>query len=210
MDYATDVPPPKYSNYDESIEYSSEQKAVPAQRQLNAFFSPTTTPPLATPESAAGLSRADPQRQEAVREALLDNPAPFGVSPAQPAQPTEQSAAQAFSNQLSYDPNPTYNPNLTYNTMATAGGLSRQFSDANDPAQREVNHMSYLSSLSSGFGDQIIIPEPGPMKPNNIRASRQSYRQSRKFSWATSARGPQGDRDTVYTTVMVVLLSGHV
>ena len=84
--------------------------------------------------------------------------------------------------------------------MATAGGLSRQFSDANDPAQREVNHMSYLSSLSSGFGDQIIIPEPGPMKPNNIRASRQSYRQSRKFSWATSARGPQGDRDTVYTT----------
>jgi hypothetical protein len=200
MDYTTDGPPPKYPGYDESIEYPAEQKAVPAQRQLNAFFSPTTTLPLATPESAAGLSRADTQRQETVREALLDNPAPFGVSPAQPAQPTEQSAAQAFNNQPSYDPNPTFNPNLTYNTVATAGGLSRQTSDANDPVERAVNHISYLSSLSSGFGDQIIIPEPGPTKPNNVRASRQSYRQSRKFSWATSARGPQGDRDTVYTT----------
>lgn len=204
-DYTTDAPP-KYTGYDESLEYPSEQKTIPTQRQLDAFYSPTSMPQMASPESAAALSRAETQRQETVREALLANPAPFGVSPAQPAaqasQPAQQSATQAFYNQnASYEPNPTYNQ--TFNTNATAGGLSRQTSDAYDPAQREVNHMSYLSSLSSGFGDQIIIPEPGPTKPANVRASRQSYRQSRKFSWATSARGPQGDRDTVYTTSSV-------
>lgn len=197
-DYTMDAPP-KYTGYDESFEYASEQKPVPAQRQLDAFFLPTSMPALATPESAAVLSRADTQRQETVREALLDNPAPFGVIP---AQPTEQSATQAFYNQnASYDQNPTYNQ--TFNTNATTGGLSRQTSDAYDPAQREANRMSYLSSLSSGFGDQIIIPESGPTKPANVRASRQSYRQSRKLSWATSARGPQGDRDTVYTTASI-------
>lgn len=202
MDYSTDGPPPKYTGYDEGFEFASEQKAVPSQRQVDAFYSPTTPPTLATPESAAALSRGqDTQRQETVREALLDKSAPFGVSP---AQPTEQSATQAFYNQnLSYDPNSTYNPNLTYNSNAATAGLSRQNSDAYDPAQREVNHMSYLSSLSSGFGDQIIIPEPLPTKPNNAGASRQSYRQSRKFSWATSARGPQGDRDTIYTTASI-------
>ena len=63
--------------------------------------------------------------------------------------------------------------------------------------------MSYLSSLSSGFGDQIIIPESLSAKPLNVRASRQSYRQSRKLSWATSSRGPQDLRDTVYTTASI-------
>ena len=185
--------PPKYTGYAESFDYASEQKTVPAQRQLDAFFSPMSMPALATPESAAALSRTDIQRQETVREALLDNPAPFGVTP---AQPTEQSAAQAFYSQNTlYDPNPSYSQ--TFNTYTTAGGLSRQASAAYDPAQREASRMSYLSSLSSGFGDQIIIPDSGPTKPTNVR---QSYRQSRKFSWATSARSPQGDRDTVYTT----------
>lgn len=60
--------------------------------------------------------------------------------------------------------------------------------------------MSYLSSLSSGFGDGLIIPEAST-NPN----SRQTYRQSQnpsatasRFSWARSQG--QGQRDTVYTT----------
>jgi hypothetical protein len=198
MDYTTDGPPPRYPGHDEAFEYPSEQKSVPSQRHLDAFYSPTTIPTLATPESAAAMSRgADTQRQEIVREALLDNPAPFGVSP---PQPTEQSAIQSFDTQPSYDPSSTYNPDATYNSNAATAALSRQNSDAYDPALRELNHMSYLSSLSSGFGDQIIIPEPAPTKPNHVQASRQSYRQSRKLSWAASVRGPQGDRDTIYTT----------
>ncbi|KAI9049012.1 hypothetical protein LZ554_006861 [Drepanopeziza brunnea f. sp. 'monogermtubi'] len=84
------------------------------------------------------------------------------------------------------------------NTLTTSG--------AYDPSQREVNHMSYLSSLSSGFGDGLIMPEPTV----NGGASRQTYRQSRnpetaaaRLSWATSvpeAPALKGDRDTMYTT----------
>ena len=198
MDCTTDGPPPRYPGPDEAFEYASEQKSVPSQRYLHAFYSPSTAPKLATPGSVSEMSRgADRQRQDIVREALLANPAPFGVSP---AQPTEESAIQSFYTQPSYDPNSTFNPNATYDSNAATAALSRQNSDAYNPALRELNHMSYLSSLSSGFGDQIIIPEPAPTKPNQIQASRQSYRQSRKFSWTASARGPQGDRDTMYTT----------
>ncbi|KAG0648744.1 hypothetical protein D0Z07_4839 [Hyphodiscus hymeniophilus] len=197
MDYATDGPPPKYPGYDEEFDLPSEQKRVPAQRQLNAkYSSPTIVPKLATPESAATLLRGiDTQRQEAVREALLSNPAPFGVSL---AQSTEQPVGEPFYSQPSYDPISTHNQ--TYNSNAASAGHSRRNSESNEPTQREIKYMSYLSSLSSGFGDQIIIPEPVSTKPTNIRASRQSYRQSRKFSWAGSAEGLHGDRDTVYTT----------
>jgi hypothetical protein len=92
------------------------------------------------------------------------------------------------------DYNNTYNTNTTYLTQYT--------SELYDPGgQREVNHLSYLSSLSSGFGDaQIIIPESGLIKPNS-QGARQSSHQSRKFSWVSSVPGirREGDRDTVYT-----------
>ena len=197
IDYTADGSPPKYTGYDEFSFEISEQKPVPAQRQLEAFFSPTTMPRLATPESAAALSRPDIQRQENVCESPLDDANPFGVLP---PQIQEQSATLIPPNQNpSYDSNAAYNPYPTYDSNKAVGGLSRQTSDAYDPAQKEERHMSYLSSLSSGFGDQIIIPEAGPSKPNDDRASRQSYRQSRKFPWATSAR----NRDTVYTIASI-------
>ncbi|KAJ5042845.1 uncharacterized protein L3040_004237 [Drepanopeziza brunnea f. sp. 'multigermtubi'] len=84
------------------------------------------------------------------------------------------------------------------NTLTTSG--------AYDPSQREINRISYLSSLSSGFGDGLIMPEPTV----NAGGSRQTYRQSRdpetaaaRLSWGTSvpeAPALKGDRDTMYTT----------
>jgi hypothetical protein len=202
INYTADIPPPKYSGYDELFEYPSEQKVVPSQRQLDAFYSPMSIPTLATPPSAAALSRGvDLRRQDIAFEALLDNPAPFGVLP---ADSTYQSAIQAFPRtKLAHDPNWINNPDLTYNSNAAVMGDSRHNLIVNEPAQRDVNHMSYLSSLSSGFGDQIIIPEPEQIKPINVRTSRQSYRLSRQFSWQTSTERLQGDRDTIYTTASV-------
>jgi hypothetical protein len=81
--------------------------------------------------------------------------------------------------------------NNTYNTNNT--------SNLYQPDQRENNHLSYLSSLSSGFGDQIIIPE-GVTQPE--QAVQQNPRQSRKFSWVTGAKR-YGDRDTMMTTSSV-------
>jgi hypothetical protein len=213
-DYPSD-PPPQYA---EDI-YPPDEKPIPNQQQLDAFYSPITIQPIATPATAAVLSNADSERQNVVREALLDNPAPFGTSMFPPL--VTPSATQNFyqtnsSNTVS-PVSPLYRQASDANkTLGTQNSLlSREISDYNntgtqntfltqnayDPNQREPNHLSYLSSLSSGFGDGLIISEStvaggGP---------RQSYRQSRnprtsRFSWATSARGPTGDRDTVYTT----------
>ncbi len=203
MDYSSD-PPPTYPGEG----YPSDEKAIPAQRSLDAFFSLVGRPPLATPAGAAALSSVDPQRQETVRTALLDNPAPLEML--QAAQAGALSAKQNFYNispqnfNLSRQPgtqvslpsqtNSNYNNTGTQNTF-----LTRQTSGAYDPNQREVNHLSYLSSLSSGFGDGLIIPDSTVNE-----ASQQGYRQSRsqgtaRFSWVTSVR----DRDTVYTQASI-------
>ncbi|KUJ22103.1 uncharacterized protein LY89DRAFT_768394 [Mollisia scopiformis] len=219
-DYMSE-PPPKYSG-----EVYPPEKTIPAQQQFDAFYTPTAMPPMANPASSANaLARSDSGRQDIVREALLDNPAPFGTSPApQPAalsatenfygvaaqptplsrQPGTQNSQSTFVSQPSsnYNNTGTQNTFLTMNTMRTV-----QTQDAYDPNQREPNHLSYLSSLSSGFGDGLIIPES-----TVVGGGRQSYRQSKapgagRFSWMTSNRGSRapayGDRDTVYTTASI-------
>jgi hypothetical protein len=203
MDYSSD-PPPSYPGET----YPSDEKAVSAQRSLNTFFSPMARPPLATPAAAVTLSKADPQTQETVRAALLDNTAPFGMLPA--AQDATLSATQNFYNVSPQNSNLSRQPgtqgslgsqrNSNYNNTGTQKTfLTTQTSDVYDPNQREVNHLSYLSSLSSGFGDGLIIPD------STVNgASQQGYRQSRsqggaRFSWVTSVR----DRDTVYTQASI-------
>jgi hypothetical protein len=224
-DYSSD-PPPTYPGEG----FPPDEKAIPAQRELDAFFSPMAKPPLATPAGAAALSNIDPQRQETVRAALLDNPAPFGVS--REAQMGSLSATQNFYNISPQNANLSRQPgtqvsqtsqvsvlsqqntplsrqpgtqisllsqtNSNYNNTGTQNTfLTMQTSDAYDPSQREVNHLSYLSSLSSGFGDGLIIPD------STVNgAPQQGYRQSRsqgaaRFSWVTSVR------DTVYTEASV-------
>lgn len=170
--------------------FPSDEKSIPPQRQLDAFFSPITKPPPAIPQTAATLLTANSQRYDAVREALLNNPDPIGISRSR-SQDTKYHNPSYYTHDPYY--NNIYNTNATYVTQNTA--------NAYDPTQGEVNHLSYLSSLSSGFGDaQIIIPESGPTK-QSVQGTPQSSHQSRKFSWVSSVPGlrRQGDRDTVYT-----------
>ena len=228
--------PPRYSGPEECYGKNTEEKNIPSQRQLDAFFSPVAMPPLA--KTGAALSRADSQRQVLVREALLDNPAPFGYSPA--PQTTIGSATEDFygikMNSLAITQNNRVSPQTSGNTMNTQIStqnaqlsrqpsdpygntmntqtstqnvqLSRNTSDAYDPARREVNHLSYLSSLSSGFGDGLIIADESGLPNGNASLSRRQSRNPTaiRFSWATSV--PQtprlkGDRDTVYTNTSV-------
>jgi hypothetical protein len=190
--------PPRYSSENMPQQgntgFASDEKSIP--QQLSGFFSPIVKSKLIPPQAVANSSQPSMQNPSPPRETLLDHAAPFSVSQTPTQQQTTQSITQAF-----YTPS-NYNPNNTYNTNATF--LSRNTSDAYDPAQREVNHLSYLSSLSSGFGDQVIIPETGPLRPI-VPALQQNTRQSRKFSWATSILHTrrQDDRDTVYTTTSV-------
>ncbi len=224
----TSDPPPVYPGEG----FLPDEKSIPTQRELDAFFSPTARPPLATPAGAAALSSIDPQRQKTVQAALLENPLPFGVSPkarrgslsatrnfykispqnaslprqlgTEIFQNPQVSASSQQSSTLSRQPgtktsfisreNSKYNNTDAQNTF-----LTMQTSEAYDPNQREVNHLSYLSSLSSGFGDGLIISDS-----TVSGAPQQGYRQSRtqgaaRFSWVTSVR----DRDTVYTQASI-------
>jgi hypothetical protein len=82
--------------------------------------------------------------------------------------------------------------------------LARQPSDAYDPARRQVNRASELSSLSSGFGDgdiivpsglqtgnDLLMPQPPPPLEKSLRTSQSLVG---RFSWSSRVT-----RDTVYT-----------
>jgi hypothetical protein len=196
MDYTSD-PPPEYEGY------LPEEKQI-ADQQERKSFCPPASPSAGAPVTGAALERANSQRKEQEgRETLVGNPAPLGTSEATQAAPV--SALEAFYNNtstqntlLSRQPSDGYGATSgTQNTF-----LTQQTSNLYDPNQRGVNHLSYLSSISSGFGDGLMIPEPVAQGQ-----PRQTTRQSRKFSWMTSSRvplnGPAGDRDTVYTTASI-------
>lgn len=159
--------------------YPSDEKLE--QRPGESFFNPIAKPILAPPPNAT------PAPTNASRQTEIDiRQQPLAVSPQQEKKPVEQAFYATEYN--------TYNTNGTYLTQNT--------SNLQYPNQTDINHLSYLSSLSSGFGDaEINIPESGPTKPNP-QGVRQSSHQSRKFSWVSSVPGfrRQGDRDTVYTT----------
>ncbi|KAK2003744.1 hypothetical protein LX36DRAFT_650762 [Colletotrichum falcatum] len=96
-------------------------------------------------------------------------------------------------------------PSMTLRSGVGAGAyfnqseLARQPSDAYDPARRQVNRASELSSISSGFGDgDIIVPgmpgmvlQPPPPVSQPLRASRIG---NDRVSWANKT-----NRETVYT-----------
>lgn len=219
--------PPQYYAQD----YASKEKSFPTQQNVEAFYTPGNAPTRATPSSMDALARADSQRQDLVRQALLENPAAFGTS--QDPQTAQASSAQTFyglstqNDPLTRKPSTSYSNNgsqnlavashladynntgsrnmvLTTQTTDQNNAVAKRDSRAVDPNQRDVKYMSYMSSLSSGFGDGLVMPQPTIAG----EASRQTYRQSRnpgvsRFSWATSAPrtpGYKGDRDTMYTT----------
>ncbi|KAK1989204.1 hypothetical protein LZ30DRAFT_576787 [Colletotrichum cereale] len=96
-------------------------------------------------------------------------------------------------------------PGMTLRSGVGAGAyfnqseLARQPSDAYDPARRQVNRASELSSISSGFGDgDIIVPgmpgmvlQPPPPVSQSLRASRMGIDRA---SWVNKT-----NRETVYT-----------
>jgi hypothetical protein len=208
--------PPAYPGHVVPTEYVSAEKAIPNQQRVDAFVSLDDLPSLAMPENAAPISRADIERRGIAIESLLLNSAQFRASESYAPLVEQTAQQQSFYHQnqnqnQQYDSSSaTFNANLTYNTNTTTGSEFPARQPSVDPTENEqVNHMSYLSSLSSGFGDaQIIIPDipSDETKPNgsartSVQAPGQTYRQSRKFSWATSLS--QSDRDTMFTSASV-------
>jgi hypothetical protein len=202
MDSPSD-PPPRYPDEDippsGSYRHPRGEKFSTQQQQSDRFSSPLIISKVDIPQTVTTPLLADSQHQDIVRQALIENPAPLGAS--QPLAASHQ--VTQSTTQTSHIHSSTHNPNNTYSTDNTATiYFSQNVSNAHNPADKGVNRLSDLSSLSSGFGDaQIIIPLPTPSRPA-APTSQENNRQTRKFSWVTSifqTRG-SGDRDTIYTT----------
>ena len=195
--------PPQY-NGDFPYEYPEDEKKDFQGRQADDKFAPTISPamlpPLAIPETTAVHTRTE--------SPISSLPLARNISPYGTYSPHDSPIS---------DPQASYNNTGRRNTM-----LSRHFPEANNTMptqatqgtymmrgptnlqyanQPQPYHMSYVSSLSSGFGDGLVIPDP-----NNPSVPMQGYRQSRPpgtFSWQVPTQHGQDQRDTVYTTTSV-------
>lgn len=123
-------------------------------------------------------------------------PTPFSHQPAQSFSSTN--AAQFGGMRASTDETATFRsrmPDAYYNQSELARGPS----DAYDPAMRQVNRASQLSSISSGFGDgDIIMPNNMIQPPQPATTNmRQSANLVGRFSWVSQSLKSQ--RDTIST-----------
>ncbi|KAB5570019.1 hypothetical protein GE09DRAFT_1101418, partial [Coniochaeta sp. 2T2.1] len=131
------------------------------------------------------------------------------ISPQYTHQPGQQSfsstnAAQFGELRGSTDDASTLRSRMGPNAYYNQSELARGPSDAYDPSRRQVNRVSQLSSISSGFGDgDIIMPDstatPMIKPPQPATTSlRQSTNLVGRFSWVSSS-AKSSRRDTVYT-----------
>jgi len=200
-------PPPEYKGH-ENHDYPVDEKSPKPEED---YFTPPDASSLAPPPAVA----TSPQRKEEVfREALstvssmnLPKNATQAFYGQEVSQPKPQpSATDVYYNQ-GYEGTGTLTSTQgeAFLSSGFQGGTMRSIQTQNvyDPQQREVNHLSYLSSLSSGFGDGLIIPEPAASaNPNASKNYRQSKTSISQFSWERSSlmpSRPTGDRDTIYT-----------
>lgn len=184
-----DIPPPGFKG----AGMASGQRANEYYGQEKAYRQPSMDQALRLPSMHLnGPAILDTQFLNSVPMADSNSP-----SQSHQAAPSFSStdAAQFGGPLLMRDPNGTlrsYMPVVVYDQPE----LSRQPSEAFDPARRQTNRASELSSLSSGFGDgDMIVPaqmiKPPPPASTNLR---QSTNLVGRLSWASQSR-----RDTVYT-----------
>lgn len=188
----SEVPP----NYDDPVIFPSEKKNPPVRSQFDGDFAPD----MAMNKATGSMPSTDPQSQKLTREVLLEHPALLG--------------SFSQSNTL-IEPEPSYNNTGRRNTLLSRKVSSRNNNTTNDQNTlitrqtsnlrhgnhgRDMTRMSYLSSLSSGFGDGLVMSEAGGANGHR-HTMHQNRPRTARFSWMP--RSSRGDRDTVYTTASV-------
>jgi hypothetical protein len=194
--------PPQYNGASE-YGFPADEKKSRSGNQAGLDFapgiSPAMLPPLAIPETPTTLAHAESPNSSVP---LIRNVSPFG--PYSPHDSPIADLQASYNNtgrrntMLSRQVPETVNTGTTQSVQTTqAAFFVRDPSNPQYNHQPQTNRMSYMSSLSSGFGDGLV-PDP-----NNPNAMMQGYRQSRAngtFSWMQVPAQRRGDRDTIYTT----------
>ncbi|RAL68593.1 hypothetical protein DID88_007311 [Monilinia fructigena] len=172
-------PPPSYTSGPVSQNgYPIDEKF--SEREMAGYYNPDNKVALERPGSASVNSRrlrTDLQRQNSSRSTQSG----MGMSPSPVAGPGQS---------YSFPSNAEFYYSQSGTLRSQQSGLSGQSSNAYDPSQREVNHISYLSSISSGFGDSLVMPDDSAPPQNPVS----------RFSWTTASQGAPQNRDTIYTT----------
>lgn len=152
----------------------------------------------------------------------------YSVSPQSAGAPISNLNEVFVQNGLHQGPLPAYNANQnrnTYNNIlspSTTGGnnyspvtqVSNGYGNAgtqntfattnlDNPNQQENNRASTLSSLSSGFGDGlIIIQDDNTVKYAPRGGTKSRGQRTTRFSWqTTTSKAPTNDRTSTYTTM---------
>jgi hypothetical protein len=188
--------PSRKQSIDQSTTVAA-QTLPPSMAVTNNTFTRDTNvdPKFYQPAPSQGLS--DSAIAQSPFALLSKNiPQPWSHQPQQSFSSTN--AAQFGNMRSSTDETESFRsrmPDAYYNQSELARGPS----DAYDPTRRQVNRMSQLSSISSGFGDGDIIMPDNMIKPPHPAATnmRHSTNLVGRFSWAS--QGVQSRRDTVYT-----------
>ncbi|KAB8295881.1 hypothetical protein EYC80_008702 [Monilinia laxa] len=172
-------PPPSYTSGPMSQNgYPIDEKFT--KREMAGYYNPENKAALERPGSASVNSRGlrtELQRQNSSRSTQSG----MGMSPSPVAGPGQS---------YSFPSNADFYYSQSGTLRSQQSGLSGQSSNAYDPSQREVNHISYLSSISSGFGDSLVMPDDSAPPQNPVS----------RFSWTTASQGGPQNRDTIYTT----------
>lgn len=172
-------PPPSYTSGPGSQNgYPIDEKFT--EREMAGYYNPDNKAALERPGTATVNSRGirtDLQRQNSSTGSQSGR----GMSPSPVAGPGQS---------YSFPSNAEFYYSQSGTLRSQQSGLSGQSSNAYDTSQREVNHISYLSSISSGFGDSLVMPDDSAPPQNPVS----------RFSWTTASQGAPQNRDTIYTT----------
>lgn len=193
--------------------------SIPTRAAMPAFISPQRH--VVSPLTPDDLTRTANNTQRIQSQGL------YSVSP-QSAKAPVPKANQVLGQNLVYRPTPTsaYSNNFgpinygnspstqlnegTFNSYSNAGTqntyLTSQTSNLDNPSQQGNNRASTLSSLSSGFGDGLIVQDADTYRYTTRQPSQRKSKgqRSTRFSWQTTTSKPPGsDRTSTYTTTSV-------
>jgi hypothetical protein len=193
--------PPQYNGETTPYGFPEDEKMDLDRKQADDNFAPSISPamlpPLSIPNTTATLNRTESPNSSFP---LARNVSPFGAysphdSPISDLQASYNNTGRRntiLSRQVP-EANNTIPSQAAQSAYATRESPNTQYGN-----QPQPHRMSYMSSLSSGFGDGLVIPDP-----NNPNVMMQGYRPSRPpgaFSWMQVSAQRRGDRDTIYTS----------